>query len=101
MEEAARENARVLKDPAPFVVFETFGSGCPGSLGVPTLAAALWRGGHVSRGVFYLGARVAGGAGSPPLAGTFATLGEAVPIVIDSAVRVGPDLRVEFTPGGS
>jgi diaminohydroxyphosphoribosylaminopyrimidine deaminase/5-amino-6-(5-phosphoribosylamino)uracil reductase len=68
--------------------------------GGPRIASAFWRAGLVSHGVFYLGARIAGGAGSGPLAGTFATLADASPIVIESAVPIGPDLRVDFTPRG-
>ena len=54
------------------------------------------RAGLVDRGVFYLGARLAGGVGLPALAGRFATLAAAREIEIVSAGPVGPDLRVEF-----
>ncbi len=69
--------------------------------GGPSIAAAFWRAGMVSHGVFYLGARLAAGAGRGPLAGVFATLTDASPIDILSAVRIGTDLRIDFTPGGS
>jgi diaminohydroxyphosphoribosylaminopyrimidine deaminase/5-amino-6-(5-phosphoribosylamino)uracil reductase len=69
--------------------------------GGPRIAGAMWRAGLVDRGVFYLAARIGGGVGFGPFEGSFATLGDATPIVIESAVPIGPDLRVDFTPGGS
>jgi diaminohydroxyphosphoribosylaminopyrimidine deaminase/5-amino-6-(5-phosphoribosylamino)uracil reductase len=64
--------------------------------GGPTLAGSLLRAGLMDRGVFYLGARLGGGVGVPALGGVFAGLGEARPVQIVSAARLGPDVRVEF-----
>lgn len=65
--------------------------------GGPTLGGALLRAGLVDRGVFYLGARLGGGEGKPALAGTFATLEQGRRVRIESAVALGPDVRIEFT----
>lgn len=69
--------------------------------GGPTIAASLWRQGLVDHGVFYLAGLVAGGAGRPPFAGAFATLADARPVAIKAVRPIGPDLRVDFTPGGA
>jgi len=66
--------------------------------GGPTVAAALWEAGLVDRGVFYLAARVAGGAGTGVFARPFPTLSSARPVDIVGLSRVGPDVRVEWTP---
>jgi len=64
--------------------------------GGPTLAGALLRERLVDRGVFYFGARLGGGEGTPALAGPFATLADARAVRMTGARPVGPDLRVEF-----
>ncbi len=64
--------------------------------GGPTLARAMWEAGLVDRGVWYFGARVAGGVGKPVLGGVFETLEQAVPVRIVDVRSVGPDVRVEF-----
>ena len=64
--------------------------------GGPVLAGALLECGFVDRGVAYLGARLAGGAGTGWFSGAFATLSGARHIRIDSVTRIGPDLRVDF-----
>ncbi len=67
--------------------------------GGAALSRALFAAGLVDRGVFYLGAKLAGGVGTPALAGDFLTMAEAHPVEIVDVRRVGPDLRVEFVPG--
>lgn len=64
--------------------------------GGPTIAAAWWRAGVVTRGVAYIGAKLAGGGGIPPLAGVFETMGEAMPAKIVASRSLGPDLRIDF-----
>jgi len=66
--------------------------------GGPTLAAALLAGGMVDRLVLYLASSLGGGTGRPAFGGTFATLGDAVPLEITAVSRIGPDLRVACTP---
>lgn len=65
--------------------------------GGSALAGAWWRAGVVSRGVIYLGARVGGGAGVPPLGGRLSTMAESRPVNIREVAMVGPDIRIEFT----
>jgi diaminohydroxyphosphoribosylaminopyrimidine deaminase/5-amino-6-(5-phosphoribosylamino)uracil reductase len=65
--------------------------------GGPTLAGSLLRAGLVDRGVFYLGAQLGGGVGTPALRGAFATLADARRVRIQSVAAVGPDVRIEFT----
>ena len=65
--------------------------------GGPTLAGSLLRAGLVNRGVFYLGARLGGGVGTPVLGGAFNTLADARRVHIESVAAVGPDARIEFT----
>jgi diaminohydroxyphosphoribosylaminopyrimidine deaminase/5-amino-6-(5-phosphoribosylamino)uracil reductase len=69
--------------------------------GGPTLIGSLLRAGLADRGVVYVGGRLAGGTGLPAVAGTFPSISAARPVVIESADRVGPDLRIEFAVGGS
>ncbi len=64
--------------------------------GGPTLARSLWDRRLVDRGVFYLGATVAGGGGRPIFDGGFDTLAAARTVQIDQVRRLGPDLRVEW-----
>jgi len=65
--------------------------------GGPTLAGSLLRAGLVDRCVFYFGARLGGGVGTPALRGAFATLADARRARIGSVAAVGPDVRIEFT----
>ena len=65
--------------------------------GGPRLAGSLLRAGLVDRGVFYFGARLGGGVGTPALSGGFATLADARRVRIESVAPDGPDERVEFT----
>ncbi len=65
--------------------------------GGPTLAGSLLKAGLVDRGVFYLGAQLGGGVGTPALRGGFATLADSRWVRIESMAPVGPDVRIEFT----
>lgn len=66
--------------------------------GGPTLARSLWDEGLVDRGIFYLGAAIAGGVGQGIFAGAFTTLTEMEPVELREVRRVGPDLRLEWLP---
>ena len=68
--------------------------------GGPTLAGALLRGGLVDRLVTYVGARVAAGAGTGPVAGPFSTITDSRSIRVDGVRSVGPDVRIDAVVGG-
>ena len=68
--------------------------------GGPSLARSLLDGGLVQRGVFYYGAKLAGGAGLGPFGGRFESLSDATELKIEDVRRVGADVRVEFLVGG-
>ncbi len=65
--------------------------------GGAALSGALWHLRLVDKGVWYLGAKVAGGSGLPVLAGSLDTLTKAVDVTIENVRMVGPDIRCEFT----
>ena len=60
------------------------------------LAARLWNGGLVDRGVFYLAGRIAGGGGLGLFDGTWNTLEDSVEVDIVDVMRLGPDIRVDW-----
>ena len=62
------------------------------------LAAAWWNAGLVARGVAYLGAKIGGGTGIPPLGGAFETFDDATSVRIVSWRTLGPDMRIDFEP---
>jgi diaminohydroxyphosphoribosylaminopyrimidine deaminase/5-amino-6-(5-phosphoribosylamino)uracil reductase len=64
--------------------------------GGPRLAGEWWGAGLVDQGVLYVGAKVGGGRGLPPLWGDFATMAESRPVNITDVRMVGPDIRIEF-----
>jgi diaminohydroxyphosphoribosylaminopyrimidine deaminase/5-amino-6-(5-phosphoribosylamino)uracil reductase len=64
--------------------------------GGPRLAQAWWQARVVTRGVVYLAARVAGGAGISPLAGRFESIEDAVEVHITQVRTLGDDIRVDF-----
>lgn len=64
--------------------------------GGSTVAAAWWAAGVISVGVVYLGARLGGGRGIPPLDGVFETIDEATSVSITGARSLGEDLRIDF-----
>lgn len=64
--------------------------------GGPRLAAALWSGGLVDAGVFYIGGRIAGGVGRPVIGGVFPTIAESTPVRLLSVQEIGGDVRVDW-----
>lgn len=64
--------------------------------GGPALAAALWHQGLVDRGIFYIAAALAGGAGRGVFEGELATISDLHQVVITGVQRVGPDVRIDF-----
>lgn len=60
------------------------------------VAAALWEAGLISRGVLYLGARLAGGTGRGSFDRVFATLDDALDIEITSVANLAGDLRIDW-----
>lgn len=67
--------------------------------GGPTLAAAWWKAGLVTHGVVYLGAKLGGGGGIPPLAGVFAHIEDAEQVSITDTRNLGSDFRIDFVRG--
>ncbi len=65
--------------------------------GGPTLAGDWWRAGVINRGVAYLGAKLGGGRGIPPLAGAFDSIGEAGIVSVDGVRSLGADVRIDWT----
>lgn len=66
--------------------------------GGATLAASLWNLGLVDRGVTYVGSRVAGGVGIPPLAGTWITFDDSRRVRIIGSRSIGEDIRIDWEP---
>lgn len=66
--------------------------------GGAALAGSLWRAGLVDRGVTYLGARVAGGAGKTMFDGPWETFSASVAVEITSLERLGEDVRIGWQP---
>ena len=64
--------------------------------GGPTLAGAWWRTGVIDRGIVYVGAQLAGGAGMSAISGVFGTIDEATPAKIVGTHTLGSDIRIEF-----
>lgn len=64
--------------------------------GGPKLAGAWWSAGIVDKGVVYIGGKVGGGWGIPPLAGMFETMDDAQAAEIIGAHNLGSDIRVDF-----
>lgn len=64
--------------------------------GGPGIAAAWWKAGLIDRGIWYIGARLAGGKGYNAFGGTFRTLADSRLIKILDISKLDADLRVEF-----
>jgi diaminohydroxyphosphoribosylaminopyrimidine deaminase / 5-amino-6-(5-phosphoribosylamino)uracil reductase len=64
--------------------------------GGPGIAGAMWQQGLIDGGVFYLGARLAGGVGRGVFTDSWSTLAYATEIGITDVRRLGADLRVEW-----
>jgi diaminohydroxyphosphoribosylaminopyrimidine deaminase/5-amino-6-(5-phosphoribosylamino)uracil reductase len=69
--------------------------------GGPALAGSLLRDGLVDELVVYLGAKLGAGVGLPAIGGVFPTMDSARTIDIGAVNRLGPDLRIDATPGES
>ncbi len=65
------------------------------------LAGGLWDAGLLDRGVFYVGAMLAGGVGSGVFDRLFRSMGEARAVRIVATDRVGPDLRIDWLLDGA
>ncbi len=65
--------------------------------GGPTLAASFLAAGVVDEVVWYLGARLAGGRGTPAISGVFETMADIRIVDIVDVRRIGPDLRISVT----
>lgn len=80
------------------------GVGMLGSLGLlevlveggAGLFASLWAAGLVDRGVIYVGALMAGGAGVPVFSRPWTTMAEATPLEIVGTTNLGGDLRIDW-----
>ncbi|MEE8331085.1 MAG: dihydrofolate reductase family protein, partial [Acidimicrobiia bacterium] len=68
--------------------------------GGPTLAGSLIQAGLMSRATFYLGAMLAAGRGLAPIAGTWRTVTDSRPVVIERTIALGLDLRVDLRMEG-
>jgi diaminohydroxyphosphoribosylaminopyrimidine deaminase/5-amino-6-(5-phosphoribosylamino)uracil reductase len=64
--------------------------------GGPTLAGAWWRAGVISNGMVYIGAKVGGGTGRSPLAGSFAAIEDASEVEFEVVRNVGDDVVIAF-----
>lgn len=64
--------------------------------GGPTLAAAWWRSGVVRDGRVYIAGRVGGGVGRQPMAGLFASIGDAREVELLGMHSVGNDVVISF-----
>jgi diaminohydroxyphosphoribosylaminopyrimidine deaminase/5-amino-6-(5-phosphoribosylamino)uracil reductase len=65
--------------------------------GGPTLAASFLSAGVVDQVVWYIGAKIAAGRGTPAVAGVFETMTDIQSIDIVEVRRLGPDLRISAT----
>lgn len=64
--------------------------------GGPTLLASWWAAGVITRGYAYIAAKVGGGAGITPFAGSFGNIEDARDVEIFDVQSVGPDVRIGF-----
>ena len=64
--------------------------------GGPTLVASWWSAGVITRCFAYIAAKIGGGAGLPPLGGTFGNIDEARAVEIFDVQSIGPDVRIGF-----
>lgn len=64
--------------------------------GGPVVAGAWWKAGVVGNGYVYIGNKIGGGTGRPPLAGAFATITEAAEVEFHSVRAVGDDVVIAF-----
>jgi diaminohydroxyphosphoribosylaminopyrimidine deaminase/5-amino-6-(5-phosphoribosylamino)uracil reductase len=64
--------------------------------GGPGLAAAWWRAGVITDGHVYVAGLIGGGAGLPPIAGVFETIGDARDVELRAVRSVGQDVVISF-----
>jgi diaminohydroxyphosphoribosylaminopyrimidine deaminase/5-amino-6-(5-phosphoribosylamino)uracil reductase len=64
--------------------------------GGPSVARAWWDAGVVNDGVVYVGARVGGGTGHSPFAGSFPTITAATDVEFGGMRSVGEDVAISF-----
>lgn len=64
--------------------------------GGPTLLAAWWTAGVITRGYAYIAAKLGGGTGIAPLSGPFGNIDDAHDVEIFDVQSVGPDVRIGF-----
>lgn len=64
--------------------------------GGPTLVRAWWNAGVIHRGIIYLGSRFGVGTGIAPIAGSFATMSDAIDVTVTGVDTLGSDIRVDF-----
>ena len=65
--------------------------------GGPTVASSFLQAGLVDEVVWYTGAKLAGGRGTPAIAGVFETMADISDINITGLERVGPDIKITAT----
>jgi diaminohydroxyphosphoribosylaminopyrimidine deaminase/5-amino-6-(5-phosphoribosylamino)uracil reductase len=65
--------------------------------GGPSLASAFLQAGLVDEIIWYIGSKLAGGRGLPPVAGIFETMDDITDLTIQEVVRVGSDIRIAAT----
>lgn len=68
--------------------------------GGPTLTGAWWRAGVVQNGIVFIGARLGGGAGRPPLQGVFANIADAEDVELESVRSLSGDVIIDFRKKG-
>lgn len=66
--------------------------------GGPHFASSLWRADLIDRGVAYLGGKLAGGVGMPMFASNWDTFSGSRAVRITSVRRLGPDVRIDWSP---
>lgn len=64
--------------------------------GGPSISGAWWSAGLIQAGVVYLGGRMGGGIGRPPLATAFQTFADSKPVRITNVRTIGSDVRIDF-----
>ena len=64
--------------------------------GGPTISASWWKAGVVTNGSVWIGSKVGGGVGMAPLSGTFASIGDADVVSVESVRNVGGDVLITF-----
>ena len=64
--------------------------------GGPTVAASWWNAGVVTNGSVWIGSKIGGGVGMAPLSGTFANIGDADVVSVETVRNVGGDVLITF-----